>query len=76
MIIANLICYCLVLLGAINWGLIAIFGLNLVTLLFGTLPVVASILYILIFVAALWLIITPFMNNGRVIICSDKDDRK
>lgn len=76
MIIANLICYCLVLLGAINWGLIAIFGLNLVTLIFGTMPVLATIVYVIIFIASIWLIITPFLTDGRVLLRSDKDNNR
>ncbi|MGX6960515.1 MAG: DUF378 domain-containing protein [Rickettsia endosymbiont of Pentastiridius leporinus] len=34
--------------GAINWGLIGLFNFNLVTLLFGSLPILVKILYIII----------------------------
>lgn len=75
MIIANLICYILVLLGAINWGLVGIFGLNLVTLLFGTIPILVTIFYVLILIAGVWLIISAITGNGNVAICSRKDNR-
>jgi len=44
----------LVLIGAVNWGLIGLFGVNLVSLLFGAWPFVVSVVYILIGVAGLW----------------------
>ena len=43
----------LVLIGAINWGLIGIFNWNLVEAIFGGLPVLERIIYILVGVSAL-----------------------
>lgn len=40
--------FILIIVGAINWGLIGLFGLNLVTLVFGKWPILVSIVYILI----------------------------
>ncbi|XVN41591.1 MAG: DUF378 domain-containing protein [Rickettsia endosymbiont of Argas persicus] len=34
--------------GAINWGLIGLFNFNLVTLLFGSFPIIVKMLYIII----------------------------
>ncbi|WP_412708619.1 DUF378 domain-containing protein [Candidatus Rickettsia kedanie] len=34
--------------GAINWGLVGLFNFNLVTLLFGSFPIIVTILYIII----------------------------
>ena len=34
--------------GAINWGLVGLFNLNLVTLLFGSFPIIVKVLYIII----------------------------
>ncbi|WP_341788373.1 DUF378 domain-containing protein [Rickettsia endosymbiont of Lasioglossum villosulum] len=34
--------------GAINWGLIGLFNFNLVTLLFGSFPIIVKLLYIII----------------------------
>ena len=58
MVIANLISYILVLTGAINWGLSAIFQ--------GPRAIGAIIVYSLIAAAALWLIISPILTNGAL----------
>ena len=72
MIIANLICYALVIIGALNWGLVGFFDFNLVGAIFGGYRAAGSIvIYSLIFVAALWLIISPFMTRGRLYLCSE-----
>jgi uncharacterized membrane protein YuzA (DUF378 family) len=42
--------------GAINWGLIALFRFNLVTAIFGGIPALVTIIYILVGLAGLWLI--------------------
>ena len=67
MVIANLICYCLVLLGAANWALVGIFNWNLVAAICGGTRAVGSIIiYCVIFVAALWLIISPIITKGKL----------
>lgn len=48
------IVYVLVIVGGINWGLYGISRLNLVELFFGTIPMVANIIYVLIGLAALY----------------------
>ena len=65
MVIANLIAYILVLIGALNWGLYGIFNFNLVSMIF-TEPrnIGAIIVYSLIALAALWLIISPMITKG------------
>jgi uncharacterized membrane protein YuzA (DUF378 family) len=50
----------LVILGALNWGLIGIFGLNLVGKLFGEWSILSRIVYILIGVAGVIKLITCF----------------
>lgn len=73
MIVFNLISYILVLLGAINWGLYGIWNFNLVGWIFqGPRTVGSVIVYIIIAVAALWLIISPIIT-GRVCFspCTD-----
>ncbi len=65
MVIVNLISYILVLVGALNWGMFGIFDFNLVSAIFmGPRAVGAVIVYSLIAVAALWLIISPFITHG------------
>lgn len=64
MIIANIISYILVLLGAVNWGLYGIFDFNLVSWIFqGPRSVGSIIVYVLITLAAIWLIISPLISG-------------
>ena len=67
MVIANIIAYVLVLLGAFNWGMFGIFDFNLVSSIFmGPRSVGSIIVYSLIAVAAIWLIISPMITNGML----------
>ncbi len=67
MIIANLIAFILVLIGCLNWGLIGIFDWNMVSAIFGAgYNVGNAIVYILVFVASLWLIFYAVYANGII----------
>ena len=44
----------LVIIGAINWGLIGLLNINLVTLLFGSLPILVTLVYALVGFAGVW----------------------
>jgi uncharacterized membrane protein YuzA (DUF378 family) len=46
----------LVVIGAVNWGLIGIFNFNLVTALLGFSPMLVTVVYILVGVAGFWAI--------------------
>ncbi|MHB0871005.1 MAG: DUF378 domain-containing protein [Chloroflexota bacterium] len=48
----------LVIVGAINWGLVGLFGFNLVSALFGGVPALESIIYVLVGLAGLYMIYT------------------
>lgn len=51
----NSICLALVIIGAINWGCIGLFGLDLVATLFGgTASALSRIIYILVGICGLW----------------------
>ena len=64
MVIANIISYVLVLLGAVNWGLYGIFNFNLVGWIFqGPRTAGSIIVYVIITLAALWLIISPIISG-------------
>ena len=64
MVIANIISYVLVLAGALNWGLYGMFGFNLVGWIFqGPRSVGSIIIYVLITLAAIWLIISPIISG-------------
>lgn len=65
MVIANVISYILVLLGAVNWGLFGIFDFNLVGWIFqGPRTAGSVIVYVLITLAAVWLIISPIISGS------------
>ena len=65
MLIANIIAYILVILGAINWGLFGFFEFNLVSEIFAGARTAGSVIvYTLIAISALWLILSPFITNG------------
>ena len=46
----------LVIIGAINWGLIGIFNFNLVDAIFGAMSIISRIIYILVGISGLWAI--------------------
>lgn len=52
----NYIALTLVIIGAINWGLIGFFRFNLVSLLFGDMTVLARIIYALVGLSGLYLL--------------------
>lgn len=54
--IIDKIALALVIIGAINWGLIGIFNFNLVDTIFGTMSIISRIIYILVGVSGLWCI--------------------
>ena len=63
--IANIIAYILVIVGAINWGLFGLFDFNLVSTVFSGARTAGSIIvYTIIAIAALWLILSPFITGG------------
>ena len=44
----------LIIIGAINWGLVGLFNFNLVDTIFGTMSVISRIIYILVGISGLW----------------------
>ncbi len=46
----------LIIIGAINWGLVGIFNFNLVDAIFGVMSVISRIIYILVGISGLWAI--------------------
>ncbi len=53
MYILKLIAYILVIIGALNWGLVGFFGFNLVASIFGDLTLASRIVYSLVGIAAI-----------------------
>jgi uncharacterized membrane protein YuzA (DUF378 family) len=58
------ICQILVLIGALNWGLVGAFRFDLVYRIFGA-GIVSRIVYIVVGVAAIFLIIDLFMPKSE-----------
>ncbi len=56
----KIISYLLIIIGALNWGLVGIFNFNLVALLLGDMTLFARIIYIAVGVAAIVSIATTF----------------
>lgn len=52
----------LVVIGAINWGLIGIFNFNLVDAIFGAMSILSRIIYILVGISGLWSIRLLFVD--------------
>lgn len=52
--VLDIIALILVIIGAINWGLIGIFNFNLVDTIFGAMSVISRIIYALVGIAGLY----------------------
>lgn len=52
--IVNIIALTLIIIGALNWGLVGLFEFNLVDFIFGAGSVLARIVYSLVGIAGLW----------------------
>ena len=63
-IVPNWIAFVILLLGGINWGLVGIFNFNLVEWIFGGYNAGSMIIYILVLLAAIWLIIAACMQGA------------
>lgn len=55
----------LVVVGALNWGLVGVFEWNLVTELVGQWPMAERVVYILVGVAGLWMLGKCFKTCGK-----------
>ena len=53
----------LVIIGALNWGLIGIFNFNLVDAIFGTMSAISKIIYTLVGLSGIWSIKLLFMEK-------------
>lgn len=64
MIIANYIALILLLIGGLNWGLIGLFGFNLVEFICMRNKTISRLIYILVLIATIWLIIAACLDGG------------
>lgn len=58
------IAFILVIIGALNWGLVGLFSFDLVTAILGSIPVLVRIVYVLVGVAAVYLIIAAALKKA------------
>ena len=67
MMIVNKIALLLVIIGALNWGLVGIFSFDLVAWIFGgATAILARIIYTVIALAGIWCISMLFMEDEEV----------
>lgn len=52
--ILDTIALVLIIIGAINWGLIGLFNFNLVDTIFGTMSIISRVIYSLVGISGLW----------------------
>ena len=60
----DIITLILVIIGAINWGLVGLFDWKLVGAIFGGVPVLVKIIYILVGLSGLWQLMPLFRSFG------------
>lgn len=65
----HMLTFILTILGAVNWGLVGLINLNLVSLLFSSMPGVEQLIYILIGASAVFIAVTH-MSDCKM--CSKK----
>jgi len=54
----------LVIIGGLNWGLVGLFSFNLVTAIFGAMTLISRIVYILVGLAAIYMLILA-LGKGK-----------
>jgi len=62
--VVNTVTLVLLIVGGLNWGLVGLFGFDLVAALFGTMSALSRIVYSLVGLSALWQFIALF-SGGR-----------
>jgi uncharacterized protein len=56
--VLHMVAFILLIVGGLNWGLFGLFGWDLIEILFGGLPTIADLLYILVGVSAVYIAVT------------------
>ena len=55
----------LVIVGGLNWGLVGAFNFDLVAAIFGTMSVASRVVYVLVGLAALWMLIKKITGASK-----------
>ncbi len=50
----SLVAFVLLIIGGLNWGLVGLFGFDLVATIFGDMSIIARVVYVLVGVSALY----------------------
>jgi uncharacterized membrane protein YuzA (DUF378 family) len=66
----DIIAALLLVIGGLNWGLVGLFGFDLVGYLFMSMPVIAKVIYILVGLSAIYAIVYLVRHKGHH--CTDK----
>lgn len=61
----ELVATLLVVVGAVNWGLVGLLGMNVVSELVGAWPMVERVVYILVGASGLWLLYDWWMGMSK-----------
>jgi len=62
----NKITLLLLIVGGLNWGLVGMFGFDLVAALFGEMSILSRIVYTLVGASALWQFVPLFQGEKRL----------
>ena len=62
--IVNVVTLVLLIVGGLNWGLVGLFGFDLVAALFGEMSTLSRIVYTLVGLSALWQLIPLFRGEA------------
>jgi uncharacterized membrane protein YuzA (DUF378 family) len=65
----HILTFLLVVVGALNWGLVGLFDLNLVAVILGGFPGLEQLVYVLVGASAVYLVAT---HMGDCKVCSKK----
>ncbi len=61
----NVLALILMVVGALNWGLVGLFRFDLVASLFGSMTAFSRVVYALVGIAGIWGIVMLFQRNVR-----------
>jgi uncharacterized membrane protein YuzA (DUF378 family) len=61
----NILTLVLLIVGGLNWGLVGLFGFDLVAAIFGEMSSLSRIVYCLVGLSAVWQIVPLFRGDAR-----------
>jgi uncharacterized membrane protein YuzA (DUF378 family) len=66
------IAYVLLIIGGINWGVYGVSGYDIVNIIFGSIPVIANIIYVLVGLSAVYILLNRYvLCDCKKSSCSD-----